>query len=156
MIRMIPLVPKGKIFDANALLRAVENGLDAAAKGAQVDFGVTTQTWQHRPSFAIERAPGQRVIATTDEIYGYVDAGTRPHLIRPRSASRLAFRYPTRAKTTPRRIGSNRGSIGKNWAFAKVVQHPGTAPREFTDVIGDKWGKQLPIVLQRALNAVTE
>jgi len=153
VIRMRPILAKGTGIDTRKLQRAIDNGLDAAARGALVDFHVTTQTWKHQPEFRIESSPGRRLIYTDDEIYGWVDAGTRPHIIRPKGNKPLAFRYPFKAKTVPRQIRSRKGSYGKNWARAKWVLHPGTFAREFTDVIHLKWAKELPRTLQRAIDA---
>lgn len=44
-----------------------------------------------------------------------VHDGTRPHVIRPKTANVLRFR------------------VGGRWAYAKVVHHPGTKARPFLD-----------------------
>jgi len=106
MIRMRPILAKGTGIDTRKLQRAIDNGLDAAARGALVDFHVTTQTWKHQPEFRIESSPGRRLIYTDDEIYGWVDAGTRPHIIRPKGNKPLAFRYPFKAKTSRARFAA--------------------------------------------------
>ena len=153
MIRMTPILPKGKLFDAAKLQRAIDNGLDASAKGAQADFGVTTQTWSERPTFRIIKRPGEREVSTDDQRYAWVNDGTRPHIIRARNGPFLHFRTGGRPKTIPRRIRSYKGSAGKTWVRTKWVLHPGTFAREFTEVIHLKWQTQLPITLQRAINA---
>lgn len=45
----------------------------------------------------------------------YVNDGTRPHIIRPRTKQALRFR------------------VGGRTVFAKVVHHPGTRARPFLD-----------------------
>lgn len=141
---MRPIVLKGTGLDAAKILRAVENGLDAAAKGAQTDFRVTTRTWNHKPDFNIERSPGRRVVATDDDIYFYLDEGTR-------------VRYATmtanfRPKSRVRFIGSNIGRGGVLFISRKRPR-PGIKAREFSDVIHKKWDRELPLTLQRAINA---
>lgn len=154
MIKLSPITPRGPLFDLTSARRAIDNALDGAAKGALVDFKVTTQTWEHKPDFTIE-APSDdtRIISTDDAIYGYVDAGTKPHIIVPRRAKVLMFGPGARAKTRPRVIGSGGGSKGGATVVAHRVNHPGTEAREFSETIADKWGEQLPILLQRALEA---
>ncbi len=49
------------------------------------------------------------------EYAGFVNDGTRPHIIRPRRAQVLRF------------------TVGGRTVFAKVVHHPGTRPRPFLD-----------------------
>ncbi len=147
-------VPKDLVADPRKLARAVMNGLDAAQKGAEVDFKVTTQTWQHQPDFAL-RTPNAatRTVSTDDEIYGYVSGGTRPHII---VAHGKALRFPRtgfRAKSTPRVIGSGSGSRGKGVVFRKKVNHPGSKARDFDKAIAEKWGDELPIVMQRAIDS---
>lgn len=51
------------------------------------------------------------IITNTEPYAGYVDQGTRPHLIVPRNAKALAFR------------------IGNRMVFARSVHHPGTKPQ---------------------------
>lgn len=154
MIRFKPIIPKGEILDARKLSRAKKNALDGAAKGALVDFKVTAQTWDHTPSFAIE-APSddERIVGTNDTIYGYVEEGTRPHVITAKAGGVLAFGPGAKAKTKPRVIGSGGGSKGGATVFRPRVQHPGTDAREFSVVIAEKWGEQLPLLLQRAIDA---
>jgi hypothetical protein len=50
-------------------------------------------------------------------------------------------------------IGSGGGSKGGATVFTKRVQHPGTDAREFSEVIAEKWEEQLPMLLQRAIDA---
>lgn len=49
------------------------------------------------------------------EYAGFVNDGTRPHIIRPRNAQALRFR------------------VGGRVVFARVVHHPGTRARPFLD-----------------------
>ena len=54
-------------------------------------------------------------IGSDVEYAAFVNDGTRPHIIRPRTRQALKFR------------------IGGRVVFAKVVHHPGTRPRPFLD-----------------------
>lgn len=152
MIKMTPITPK-RVLSARQLARVVENQLNMSALAVKVDYEVTSQTWKHQPSFTITSSPGERIIGTSDEIYGYVDDGTRPHVIRPRRAKRLRFSPGGRAKTSPGQIRSGAGRKGSGVVFAKQVNHPGTKARNFSKAIAEKWRKLLPQQLQRAIDA---
>lgn len=146
-------VPKSLVVVADKMARAVTNGLDAAAAGALVDFKTTTQTWDHQPDFTIDKKPDSRIVGTDDEIYGYVSGGTRPHII---VAHGKALAFPGggfRPKTRPRYIGSNKGSKGGAVILRPKVNHPGTKAREFDQAIAEKWQKELPNTMQRAIDA---
>lgn len=153
-MKMKVLLPKGLVFNAPALARAVENALEGAAKDVKADLGVTTQTWKDKPAFAIERATAERIVSTQDAVYGYVDEGTPAHEIAPRPGGMLVFGTGGSPKTRPQAIGSTRGRAGGVIVHTrKAVHHPGTAPRLFSTVIADKWEKQLPVLMQRALDS---
>lgn len=145
---------KGDMIDVKKLERAIENALTGAAKDVKIDLSVTTQTWRHRPDFEIETSPGSRIIATDDEVYDFVDSGTKPHIITASSPFRpLVFGVGGSPKTTPRVIGSRAGTKGGTTVRAQVVHHPGTAPRAFSETIVRKWDDLLPDVIQRAIDA---
>ena len=120
------------------LLYAFEDEL----KEAMQEFQGTTATWKHPVKFTIQRkSKGSADIVTTDKIYGYVDQGTRPHIIKPKRPG-YPLRFNTagfRPKTAVRQLGSSAGSPAKPpEAHAMEVQHPGTDAREFTEVIANK------------------
>lgn len=147
-------IPKELVADPQKLARAVTNALDGAAEGALVDFKVTALTWIHKVEFQIIKDRlDRRVVGTDDEIYGYVTGGTRPHVI---VAHGKALAFPGggfRPKTRVRTIGSNKGNKGKGVIFRKMAHHPGTDAREFEDAIAEKWQKELPVTMQRAIDA---
>jgi hypothetical protein len=146
------IIPKSLALDLKRMQRAIENGLDASAKAAKVDFGVTTQTWQQQPEFSITETANGRAIGTDDEVYGYVNDGTRPHLIVAKGKA-LAFGVPSSPKTAPRVIGSSAGSRGNTPVRVKFVRHPGTDAREFAETIAKKWRELLPRTMQRSIDA---
>lgn len=151
---MTPIkVTRGFLTDPSKVSRAIENALNAAALGVKADYGVVTQTWDTKVRFVIKSGAGTRTITTTSDIFGYVDLGTRPHLIRARRKPRLAFRGGYSAKTTPNTIGSQQGGSSGDWRFAKTVKHPGTKARNFSKVIAKKWNKELAVITQRAIDS---
>jgi hypothetical protein len=155
VIKLKPiLIPRSLAMDAAKMRRAIRNGMEAAAKAAKADFGVTTQTWEHQPEFTIERPSDfERIIGTDDEIYGYVDQGTKPHVITAKPGKALVFLAGGRPKTVPKAIRSNKGATGNTIVYTKQVQHPGTEAREFTETIGEKWDERLAETVQRAIDS---
>lgn len=147
-------VSKGFLSNPDKVSRAVENALTGAALGAKADFEVTQQTWsgKSKGDFKIKSGPGERLIYTDSKIYGYVDKGTRAHIIRAKRKT-LAFKGGYKAKTSPGRIGSTSGGASGGWMFAKAVRHPGTKARNFSKVIAAKWSKELPKIMQRAVDS---
>lgn len=155
-IKLLPIDEASNSLDPKHQLQAIENALNETALAIKVDYSVTVQTWKRKPTFKIEK-PDQytRDIYTENEIYGYVSEGTDPHPIRARNKPMLVFQANYAAKTTPRVIASKQGGPYGPWRTAYEVQHPGFPGREFPEVINDKWEKQWPTQLQRAINSVT-
>lgn len=147
------IVPNGLVFNALKLARAIENTLEGAAKDVKVDFDTTTQTWKERPEFTIERKAGVRTVATDDEVYGYVNDGTPPHVITAHGPGGLVFGVPSSPKTRVRVIGSRAGSQGSSIVHTRQVHHPGTQARAFDDAIKGKWDDMLGDVFQRAIDS---
>lgn len=146
-------MPKSVLLQPRLIGRALENALSGAALDVKVDFEVTTQTWNERPAFKITQQPFLRRIETTDDVYNMLDAGTRKHDIEPKNGKALVFQANYKAKTQPRVIASSAGGPSGAKVFAMAVHHPGTKAREFSKTIGEKWQKQLPTILQRAIDA---
>ncbi len=124
-------------LDAARHMAAVKLAYRASAELALKEFKATTRTWKHQPDFtATGGSDGiSQIVGTDDRIYGYVDEGTRPHLIRPRGRF-LRFASGYRAKTSPNTIGSRSGGAFGSTVYARAVRHPGTKPRNFTRIIG--------------------
>lgn len=107
----------------------------------------TTRTWQRKPQFdvaVLQSGTDYVVVAgTDDDIYGYVDTGTRPHIIRPRRSRYLRFQVGGRPKTRPGVIHSYPGAPGTDWRSAYFVLHPGAGARRFTATIARRRQKSL-------------
>ncbi len=58
---------------------------------------------------------GSATVYTNKDYAGYVEEGTRAHVIRPRN--RQALRFAVRG--------------GAGWGFARVINHPGSDPHPF-------------------------
>lgn len=147
--------PRKQPVDPVRMKREIDNALTGAALGAQTDFDVTTQTWNTSVNFSITSRPGERIVETDDRIYSYVNNGTPAHIIVAKRAKRLAFRVGGRAKTRPGSISSRNGSKGKTQVWPKIVNHPGTEPRKFDEVISKKWDKRLKQSVRQAIKDAT-
>jgi len=151
-------VIKPQRFKDPAFKRAIQQAAKKAGKEMGKDFEKTTKTWKKKPKFEqiIDVAPNVEVLVGTDnEIYRYVNDGTRPHAIFPKRAKALSFRWggkgSYRAKTRPRFIGSMPGGpTGPRVAFP-YVQHPGTKAREFDKTIEKKWRSAFKTRMEKAM-----
>lgn len=147
------IIPKRGLLEPKKLARAIENALDGAAKAAKADFGVTVQTWETEVEFEIKRQPGRRRIFTTNAVYRYVSEGTRAHRIEAKGKKPLAFPQNFGPKTVVRQIASGAGGRGGPTVYTRAVEHPGTEARKFDEAVAEKWQKELPKTLQRAIDA---
>lgn len=133
-------------FKDKAFKDALRDAARQAAKDIEKDFKKTTETWKNKPKFerVVSVDPNVEVlVGTDDEIYGYVNDGTKPHPIFPNRAKALSFRWggkgSYRAKTKPRVIGSTPGGSSGPLVHFPYVQHPGTKARKFDQTIEKKW-----------------
>jgi hypothetical protein len=104
-------------------------------------FARIVQYWRHKARFvvrAIVRPTMLRIQAgTDDDVFRYVDEGTRPHIIEPRGEGYpLRFREGYAAKTSPGVLGSRPGGPSGAYVHAWRVRHPGTRARRFSQMIG--------------------
>ena len=129
--------------------RQLEAQLERDAAGIQADFEKTTATWTTPVEFTtrVLSSAGTRVayVYTDNEIYKFVDQGTRPHIIHAKHRMRpLTFQVGYKAKTSPGAIGSHGGGPFGETVRALAVLHPGTEARGFSEAIQAKWEKDIP------------
>jgi len=143
-ISLTPIkLPRRLLADPVRVFRVVENALTGTALAVKVDFDTTTRTWKNRPKFTIKRSKLRRLVYTNSDIYRFVSRGTR-------------VRYAVMtdnfiAKTQPGVIGSRAGRGGL-LAFTKRPL-PGIKARRFEPTIKQKWDKEFPRNVQRAIDA---
>lgn len=142
-------------LDSSIFMAAFETAARVAAEEIAKDFEATTRTWSKKPSFqrlvSVGPASIDVLVGTDDPIYGYVDEGTRPHVIVPVHAKRLIFQAGYKAKTTPGVIGSQGGGPFGKQVAALIVRHPGTEARNFSKTIQKKWQPKFKKLMEAAL-----
>jgi len=154
-------------FRSEAFTKAITAAANEAAKDIQKDFEATTKTWNHKPKFVkevdVKTSPVQVLVGTDDEIYRYVDEGTKPHPIfagiytGKSNKKALAFQWggkgSYRAKTSPGVIGSKAGGPSGPFVAFPYVMHPGTKPRNFDITIQKKWEPKFKRLMEAAMSA---
>lgn len=157
--------PKRSFLDLGRKVeRELESRADQVAGEIRHDFEKTTESWDHAVEFVEHVTKDARGItisvSTDDEIYNYVNGGTKPHAI-PKVAGgkRLRFQWDGpgsyQAKTRPGTIGSGPGGSSGPYVSFKSVWHPGTEPRNFDMAIYERWSSsgRFKAEMQDAVNS---
>lgn len=155
MLKLKPIKPKADPLNVAAIERTVKAVMQEAADDAKSDLEKTTEGWQHGVSF--EAIPDKTgfIVGTADEVWNYLDQGTKAHEIRPRRATRLRFQTGYKAKTRPRVLASGGGGASGDVVYAKSVQHPGTEAREWSETVAEKYQTEIPFRMNEAIGGVT-
>lgn len=150
--KLTPIKPKGKLFDIPRIEKAVRTAMrEVAQEGKELLEGATA-TWKHQPDFTTEETKDGIIIGTDDPIFAFVDEGTKPHDIRPKNKTLLRFRGGYGAKSSPGQLRAKPGGVSGGVVFAKVVHHPGTEAREFTEQAHKLTQNLLPVVVAQHLD----
>lgn len=161
MITIKAVVPSRPWIDPYKVLREIEKTMrKEVADDFKRDFGKTVRTWEEKPKFrsVFFKHPNQYVLKVypTGEFadkYMWVDQGTRPHLIIPKSPNTsLKFRSEFKPKTRPGFVGSSAGGKTGPYVYPKVVRHPGIEPREFSKTIAEQGESRFQRSIQDAAN----
>lgn len=146
-----------------ALQAKLDGVMDFAHEITSEQFGRTYETWDNKPEFKEEKSYkiGQMNYKyyTNDKVYGYVNNGTRQHIIKARKSTYdLAFTWAgvagrNNAKTFPNVIGSVAASP-PNYAFfsGPFVDHPRVAARNFDKIIHDRVRPKIVEATRRAFS----
>lgn len=144
---------KPKRLESEAMRAALEAKADEVSKDILLEFELTTATWERQVKFEREVSVGPNsidiLVGTDDEIYGYVNDGTRAHVILPKGDYPLRFQSGYNAKTTPGLISSKYGGPYGEVVYSRGVMHPGTEARNFDETIR----KQQEPAFRRAMEA---
>lgn len=131
-ITIRPIAPKKRFIGIDKIIKAEQR---KEAKAVKREFGLTVRTWNKKPDFEIDETGENVEVKTDDKIYGYVDKGTRPHIIKPKKPG-----YPLRfnsqgfkPKTVSNSIYARAGRAAQPPQIrAMQVKHPGFVGRFFT------------------------
>lgn len=130
-----------------AIYAAIEAEAKAAANDLELEFMLTTATWDHQVKFEklIQVGPKsvEILVDTDDEIYRYVNEGTgiagpkhKTYRIPRAGYANLAFPSIYHAKSQPGRQTSGGGGSSGPMVYASVIEHhPGMKPRRFDKTI---------------------
>lgn len=142
-IRFKAIIPKK--LNTDAMMKALTGEMKDIHKEVDKDFDSTVKTWDNKPKFDRKFKSSKSQIrfftGSSNEIYGYVSGGTKPHRIVPKRAKVLKFKGTYSAKTSPGSIQAGPGGASGADVFSKGVMHPGTKPRNFDKQIAKKWEK---------------
>ncbi len=141
---------------ANVFKAALKTVMMDVSDDMLKDFEKTTQTWEHDVLFEQEdklnSVPMSVTVFTEDEVYAYVNNGTRAHPIVPIRAPALVFQGGTyTAKTMPGVIGARSGGPSGPTVFRQSVFHPGTEARDFDKTLAEKWQSKFNKMIYDAL-----
>lgn len=151
-------VTKVKLAAREAAIEAV----DFAADDLQDDFENVSERWEHRVKFTQDWSESPHsyevIIRPTGEnkkIFGYVDQGTKPHLIQPLNpAMKLKFRTGYSPRTAYRgQTNVGTGQAYGGWISKAQVQHPGSKGRDFSGQLLEDLD---PSLVRRVDKAVSE
>jgi hypothetical protein len=157
MSSMIVTKPiKPTTLKKEAMVKAINDELQKTSKDILFDFEATAWNWKHKVKFTREVSIGPNsadiLVGTDDEIYGYVDQGTKMHTIQPKKkGGYLAFKVGGSPKTMPGVMVSGAGNPGTKQVFAKKVRNKITA-RRFSKTIQKEWDKKFKNRMEKAMN----
>ena len=152
---------KPKRLNDKAFFEEFEKAAKVISKEMKKEFEITTIGWKTDVKFEelISLGPTSIdiLVATDNEIYGYVNDGTRPHVIAAKKGKTLAFRWggpgSYKAKTASGKQVHNPagGQTSGKMIFPMAVQHPGTKAREFDKLIKKMFEKKFTRAMELAL-----
>lgn len=143
----------GRPLKALDLQKVIQTELQKEVTQVKKSYSLTTTTWQHRPRFVVTRRGDYSYeVSTRDKIYEYVDRGTKPHVIQPKTPGYpLRFNSVYEAKTRPGKLTSQAGSSRPPVVAARRVRHPGTKARRFTEEIQKRSQKRFAAQVRAAI-----
>lgn len=131
--RLKAILPHMPIVNAAQVLAAVKAEMSQIGREVKSDFDKTTAGWETKVEFTVDVGLGIVTVSTDSAIYGFVNSGTKPHVILPR-------------RTKVMRFQGRRGL-----AYARSVDHPGTKGKFHSRRIAAQWRGRLQSRLQAAI-----
>lgn len=139
------------LLDVKALVQESRALLKEAANSMNADFRAATKTWKRKPVFSfwgpfrhgivLYIFAGPTSYEGRDQIFEYVDQGTKRHPITPKARTTvrgragtfpaLKFKSGYTAKTQPYSMYSRAGGKSGRYRYRRRVVHPGIKGRQF-------------------------
>lgn len=151
-VKITPIIPKRNPFgDPREISDVIVATLDDHAQIAEGLYMKATSTWSdaNKPKVKIIKTKYGRVVTASGKVFGIVDQGARPHVIRAKRARVLAFSSKFRAKSRPRYLVAYSGGSGNVDTFRRQVYHPGSKPREFSVRVGEELSRTFGNLMTR-------
>lgn len=155
-MRIEAIVPKNNLLKGD-LQRLMRKAVDQTRDQIETSLNRITDTWTTKVKFKIRLSneQGNLVvdITTTNNIFRYVNEGTKPHIIRAKNAPYLRFfASGFAAKTKPGRLTSGTGAkANSDFRQVKQVDHPGTKARNYTRLIAKKYAPKFQGLMKTAI-----
>ena len=149
----------------NAMQDAMQAPLRVLGKALTLRAQAVVDDWANKPQFEYEvfERRGRIVMQWRPKgkhkaIWYYVDLGTKPHVIVPVEAPRLAFQTGYVPKTAPiARANDGPGKAFGAWRTADIVFHPGNKARQFAqtalDELGPEWVEKENRAIREAIRS---
>ena len=156
---------KPKRLNDKAFFEEFEKAAKVISKEMKKEFEITTIGWDTDVKFEELVSLGPTsidiLVATDNEIYGYVNNGTKggykiPKVIKP-GGKRLAFRwggpgsYSAKTATGKQVHNPAGGGTSGNMIFPRQITHPGIKAREFDKLIKKMFEKKFRRAMELAL-----
>lgn len=158
-VKIKVILPK-EVFNSEKVRQAIEHKMiRKTAPDLRTEFEKTVRTWKDQPTWKTETEFGVQILAvrvlTYSTTYRLVNAGARPHIIRPRHKKVLRFQTQFRAKSRPRVVGSFAGGKSGPYVSSLGVHHPGHEAREFDKEIAEQYQETFQKDVQEAISEGT-
>lgn len=156
-VKIRPIIPKIGTLD---LQKIAQTELRREVVNVKRELALPTKRWKHKVEFYDRPATGAQSsgvdVGTTDKVYNILDKGSPPHIIKPKKAKFLAFNSVFRAKTKPDSLNSSAGRSSPPVAFARIVHHPGTKPRNWRKLVIKRSKARFPQAVDKAVRLAVQ
>lgn len=152
------IAPARDPFLVGPYLDEVEEALSELGEDIKADFQDVVSDWttpvEFRKVLKVEAGGVEVKIhpARNAKIWHWVDKGTSSHTIRAKTPKGLRYRKGYSARTKPGGVAhAGSGQATGDWRRAQEVTHPGSAPRDFTKTIYERWQPELKSTVMGAI-----
>lgn len=157
-IRVTVTVPES-IFRSQVLVDRIKSTMrQKTAPDLRNLFKKTTEGWEKKPGWFQKfnfsygyMATSVYAVGAAAGTYALVNAGAKPHTIRPSRSPFLRFQPGYRAATSPRILSSRAKTRYGNFISSQLVHHPGFEAREFDKTIAELYAPTFAEDMRKAV-----